>query len=124
MITFTAIIKQFKEKGEKTGWMYIEVPSDLALKLAPGNKKAFRIKGKLDAYEFSFVSLIPMGGGDFIMAINATMRKNIRKGKGAMIAVTMEADHQERKPPAELMECMADEPDALHFFLSLPKSHQ
>jgi hypothetical protein len=48
MIKFTATLLQFQEQGEKTGWTYIQVPLAMAQQLKPGNKKVFRVKGKLD----------------------------------------------------------------------------
>src|SRR5215212_12098671 len=111
MIQFTATIKRFKEQGEKTGWTYIDVPSELAIKLVPGNKKGFRVKGYLDDCHFESISLLPMGGGDFILTLNATIRKKIRKIKGDKLNVKMEVDTKPVKPPEELMECMTDEPE-------------
>lgn len=124
MIEFTATIKRFNKQGEKTGWTYIEIPAAIAQKLNPANKKGFRVKGQLDDYKFSMVALLPMGGGDFIMALNAAMRKGIKKQKGASLRVKMEPDKNEIKPPAELMECLEDEPEALAYFNSLNKGHQ
>ena len=74
MVQFTATIHKFEKQGEKSGWTYIEIPADIAQQLKPGNKKSFRVKGKLDQFKIAGVSLLPMGGGSFIMAINATMR--------------------------------------------------
>jgi uncharacterized protein YdeI (YjbR/CyaY-like superfamily) len=65
-----------------------------------------------------------MGEGDFIMPLKASVRKAIGKNKGATVDVRMEEDTREIKPPAELVECLADEPKALEKFRSLPKSHQ
>ena len=124
MVQFTATILKFASQGEKTGWSYIEIKDAVAQKLKPGNKKSFRVKGKLDEYTFKGAALIPMGGGDFIMAVNATMRKAIGKNKGAAIKVLLEVDNAVIKPPPELMECLNDEPVALEFFKSLPKGHQ
>jgi hypothetical protein len=124
MVQFTAIIKKFDRQGEKTGWTYIEIPAVVAEKLNPNNKKGFRVKGRLDDYEFSMVALLPMGAGDFIMALNAAMRKALKKEKGAMLQVKMEVDTNDIKPPVELMECLQDEPDALEYFKSLTKGHQ
>jgi len=39
VIEFKAIILQFDEQGEKTGWSYIAVPEDLAVQIKPGNRK-------------------------------------------------------------------------------------
>ena len=46
MIQFTVTIHRFEKQGEKTGWTYIEIPSDIAQKLKPGNKKSFQGKRK------------------------------------------------------------------------------
>jgi hypothetical protein len=124
MIEFTATLKQFAEQGEKTGWTYIEIPADMAERLKPGNKKSFRVKGKLDNYKITGVALLPMGGGAFIMAVNAGMRKGIGKRKGAMIKVKLEEDKKEFQFNNDFMECMADEPAAMAFFKTLPGSHQ
>lgn len=124
MVQFKAVIEQFAAQGEKTGWSYINVPAEIALQLKPDNKKSFRVKGKLDNYAIKGVALIPMGGGDFIMAVNATMRKGIGKRKGASVAVKLDVDHVEMVIPDDLMDCFNDEPDTLNFFQSLAKSHQ
>lgn len=124
MIQFTAIIKKFDSQGEKTGWTYIDIPAKIAQKLNPDNKKSFRVKGKLDNYEYSMIALLPMGGGDFIMPLNAAMRKGIKKQKDATVQVKIEVDTNEIKPPDELMECLQDEPEALEYFNSLNKGHQ
>lgn len=124
MIQFTATIKRFTNNAEKTGWTYIEVPASLATQLMPGNKKGFRVKGSLDDYSFEGASLLPMGGGNFILTLNATKRKKIKKAPGYKIQVKMEVDTKPILPPKELMECLADEPEALARFKKLTKSHQ
>ncbi len=124
MVQFTTVIKKFDTQGEKTGWTYIEIPKDIAEQLVPGNKKGFRVKGYLDKYQFEALSLLPMGGGNFILALNAAIRKAIHKKKGAMLEVKLQVDHKLILPPAELMECLADEPKALANFNKLSKSHQ
>lgn len=124
MLEFTATIQRFKEQGEKTGWTYIQVPAGLATQLVAGNKKGFRVKGFLDNYPFSGISLLPMGGGDFILTLNATVRKGIRKNIGARLNVRMEVDKKPIMPPKELLECLADEPQAMERFNKLTKSHQ
>ena len=124
MIEFTATILQFAEKGEKTGWTYINIPQAVAQQLSPGNKKAFRVKGWLDDYRFTGVSLTLMGSGYVIMALNAAIRKGIGKTKGAQVNVQIEVDENELKPPAELIACLEDEPEAFTLFKSFSKSHQ
>ena len=124
MIQFTTTILKFGEQGDKTGWRYILIPADLADKLLPNNKKAFRVKGSIDDYQFEKTSLLPMGGGSFMMALKATVRKKLGKNEGAMVKVKMQVDAAPILPPAELIECLSDEPKALAFFKSLAKSHQ
>lgn len=124
MVKFTALIKQFEQHGEKTCWTYIEIPHDIAEKIKPGNRKVFRVKGKLDDHLIKSVALMPMSGGGFIMPINAAMRKGIKKRKGATLKVQLEEDTDKLQPPAELLECLADEPKAMAFFESLTYGHK
>ena len=124
MITFETVIKKFGQQGEKTGWTYIEIPEALAIKLKSNNKKSFRVKGKLDNHLFEARSLVPMGGGDFILALNADMRKEIRKPVGAIVKVKMEVDNAPTQICAALLECLGDEPSALVYFNKIPLSHR
>lgn len=124
MIKFSTTILKFDRQGEKTGWTYINIPAKIAKQLKPNNKKSFRVKGLLDEFAIEKVALMPMGEGDFIMAINAAMRKGIRKQKGAAIKVQLELDDAPILPPSELLECMDDEPEALKYFNSLPQGHR
>ncbi|QEH39744.1 YdeI/OmpD-associated family protein [Chitinophaga sp. XS-30] len=124
MIKFTAILKKYADQGEKTGWTYIDIPADIAGKLKPGNKKSFRVKGRLDEYAIEQVALMPIGEGDFIMPVNATMRKGIGKRQGASLKVQLEVDDAGFKLNEEFMACMEDEPKALAFFKSLAPGHQ
>jgi hypothetical protein len=125
MIEFNTIILQFAEQGEKTGWSYIEIPADLAQQLKPGNNKSFRVRGMLDGFAVSGMALMPMGGGNFIMALKADVRKGIRKNSGAMLQVKIEEDTDYRlNIPADLQECFDFEPEAHDFFNALAKSHR
>jgi len=124
MVQFTTTILQFGAQGEKTGWTYIQVPADIAAKLKPGNKKSFRVKGKLDNYAIKAIALLPMGGGDFIMALNAAIRKGIGKRKGATVKVQLEEDKKPLVLSPELLECLDDEPRAKAFFNQLLPSHR
>lgn len=92
MVQFATTIQKFDQKGDKTGWTYIAVSAELAQRLLPGNKKAFRVQGFLDTHSFKGISLIPMGGGDFIMALNAPLRKRIKKRCGDQVKVKLEVD--------------------------------
>ncbi len=39
MVCFSTIIKKFEEKGEKTGWTYIDIHAGIAQQLISNNKK-------------------------------------------------------------------------------------
>ena len=124
MLEFTSPIKRFKAQAEKTGWTYIDVPANLASQLVNGNKKGFRVKGFLDNCKLEGLSLLPMGGGNFILTLNASIRKKIRKNIGADLNVKIEVDNKPITAPKELLECLADEPKAMKRYKELPKSHQ
>lgn len=124
MIQLKVTLQQFKEQGEKTGWTYIEIPSSIAQKLSPGNKKSFRVMGKMDGWEYAMVALIPMGDGDFILPFNAEMRKATGKKKNDSLLLELEPDHSEKKIDEDLLNCLSEEESALQHFLSLTKGHQ
>lgn len=124
MINFKAVIKKFDDQGEKTGWSYIEIPEEVAAKIKPGHKKSFRVKGRLDNYYIEKTSLLPMGGGNFIIPLNATIRKALGKRKGAIINASLEADERAIEINKTFLLCLADEPAALEFFNTLPGSHR
>lgn len=124
MIQFKTTIHKFKQQGEKTGWTYIEIPLVFAEKINPGIKKSYRVKGKLDDYPIKGVAILPMGNGGFIMALNASMRKAIKKQKGDTLEVQLEIDLTGYKQDEDFLECLSDEPSANTFFLSLTKGHQ
>lgn len=124
MVQYTTTILRFGEMGEKTRWMYIEIPVNVADKINPGCKKSYRVKGKLDNYTIEKVALMPMGEGIFIIPFNAKMRIGTGKREGAMLKVSLEVDERSLPINAELLECLADEPEALKYFNGLPKSMQ
>lgn len=128
-MTFTAPLLRFDEKGEKTGWTYLVVPQSVTDALKPGQKTSFRVKGLLDTHSISQAALIPMGQTDdwegaFILAVNADMRKALRKEAGATVTVTLEADDSPLVNSDDLMACLADDPAGLAFFQSLTPGHQ
>jgi len=124
MVSFTALIEKFDEKGEKTGWTYFTIPAKMAKQIKPGFKKSFRVKGKLDQHPIQGISLLPMGEGDFIMPLNQEMRKALKKRKGDQLKVRLEEDPEEKKISQELLSCLQDDPKAFKAFQSMPGSHQ
>lgn len=124
MVQFNAVIKKFAKQGEKTGWSYIEIPEEIARRIKPDYKKSYRVKGSLDNYKIERTSLIPMGGGSFIIPINATIRKALGKRQGATIKASLAEDARTVQINKSFLICLGDEPDALEFFNSLPGSHR
>jgi hypothetical protein len=124
MVSFKATLHKFDKKGEKTSWTYFEIPAHIAQVLNPGVKTSYRVKGKIDTFALKLVALIPMGDGDFIIPVNAEMRRGIQKKESDTIEVTLEIDNDPLPQSADLLACLEDEPRALAYFNKLPLSHQ
>lgn len=124
MFSFQTIIQKFANKGEKTGWTYVEIPNDILIQLKRKDKKAFRIKGLIDDVKFEKLSTYPMGDGEFIFAINAELRKKINKKAGAQVKIKFKLDEGAPMISKDLMTCLNEDKVALEQFLSQPKSHQ
>jgi uncharacterized protein YdeI (YjbR/CyaY-like superfamily) len=82
------------------------------------------VKGKLDDWAFKQLALIPMGEGDFILAINAEIRKKIKKQKGSKLSVQMQLDVSEIAISPDLLGCLEDDEAAKAYFNKIPGSHQ
>lgn len=123
-LVFNATIERFGSMGEKTGWSYIRIPASHAERLKPGTRKSFRVKGMLDGYAISAVALLPVGDGDFIMPLNAGMRRGIGKSKGASLTVRIVPDDTSYELNRDFMECLADDPGASEYFSTLARSMQ
>ncbi len=124
MVQFKTVIQKFDKQGEKTGWTYIPISAEQAGKINPGVKTSYRVKGRLDHYAIEKVAILPMGDGGFILPLNATIRKGIKKEKGAGLHVHLELDVKPLEIDLEFTECLQDEPKALQTFQSLTKGHQ
>lgn len=124
MITFTTTIHKFDKQGEKTGWTYIEISASQARKIKPDTKVSFRVKGSLDSFKIKQIALLPMGEGNFIMPLNADMRKATGKKLGDKLKVSLEADDSEFALSEDFIACLQDDPLAYDFFQTLSGSHQ
>ena len=124
MIRFTATILRFEAQGEKSGWSYLHLPAHLAEELKPGNRKSFRVRGTLDAFPIKGVSLLPMGGGDFILPFNGAMRRGTGKREGGSVVASLEADSAVLPMPADFAEWLEADEEAKAFFEALPQSHK
>lgn len=125
MIYHKAEIEKFDAMGEKTGWSYVFVPQTVAQQIKSGEKKSFRVKGKIDQVEVGGVALLPMGEGDFIIPLKAGLRKKLKKEEGATVELNLVFDADFKiEMPDDLEICLADEEHLMQQFLSMPKSHQ
>jgi len=125
MITFEAEIEHFSKMGEKTGWTYITIPMKIANQIKPNCRKSFRVQGFIDVLPVSGLSFLPMGEGDFILALNANLRKQLKKEEGARLHLQLEEDKKFKiEMPEDLELCLMEERHCLENFLNLPKSHQ
>ncbi len=124
MIHVEKTLERYKYKGEKSGWTFVKISADEAHSLKPNNKKSFRIKGSIDKLVIKQLALIPIGEGQFILPVNGSHRKVLKKEAGDNVLIAIEEDNSELENSADLLACLEDEPRAEAFFNTLSKSHQ
>jgi hypothetical protein len=124
MVEYAAEILKYAKNGEKTGWTFVEVPLDIAEQIKPKTKTSYRVKGKLDGLSIRQVALLPIGEGNFILPLNAEMRKVLKKQVGDKLKIALEEDTEELPISVDLLNSLELEPEALELFKSYPKGHQ
>lgn len=125
MVQFSAEIERFGRNGEKSGWFYLIVPGTVASQLKPGNKRFFRVRGTINGREYTGLGLLPAGDGDFILAVNASLRKALKAGLGDVLHLNVEEDTDfVITTPADLELCLSEEPHLLERFLKFNKSNR
>jgi hypothetical protein len=125
MVTLKAEIERYGEMGEKSGWSYVIIPNEIANQLKPGCKKSFRVKGKIDDISIAGMATVPIGEGDFILALKAALRKQLKKEQGATVNLQIEEDKDFKiEIPEDLQLCLSDEPEWLDRFMAMPMSHR
>jgi len=125
MIHFKAEIERFEQMGEKTGWSYVFIPATTANQIKPECKTSFRVKGKIDDVEIAGMATMPMGEGDFIIALRSELRKQLGKEAGAAVEIYLEeVKNFKIDMPEDLEMCLMDEEHLMSTFLSFAKSHQ
>src|SRR5687768_6826874 len=87
LVSFKVLIEKFKQKGEKTGWTYIHIPLDIANQLKADCRTSYRVKGFLDEVPVHGMAMVPMGEGDFILALKSDLRKKLGKKAGDLLSV-------------------------------------
>lgn len=124
MISFTTRIEKYGANGEKSGWTYIVVTADLACQLQSKHRKAFSVDATLDGHVFGGMNLVPVGSGNYILPLNAAIRKKTGKATGQLIEVILKLNMDVPQLSADLLCCLEDAPEARAYFFSLPPSHR
>jgi hypothetical protein len=124
MIKYSTKILRFSKNAEKTGWSYIVINSRRAEQLNPGCKKSFRVRGLLDSHKIQKTALLPVGKGEFILPINAAIRKGTGKTAGDTLSIQIELDERLVTLSADFITCLKDDARAYAFFKTLPRGHQ
>src|SRR5688572_10316119 len=119
MFSFKTIIQKFASKGAQSGWTYVDMPMDVILKLKLKNRREFRIKGTMDDVKFERLVCFPAKEGHFIIVLNADLRKKLGKKEGAMLSIKFDLDKREPLKSKELLDCLAEEPEAYKYFKTL-----
>lgn len=97
----------------KSGWTYAEIPEIPMPKTSFG---MFKVKGKIDDYEFSDYNLMPLGNGHLFLPIKAAVRKRIKKEATDTVHITLYEDRTPLIIPEDLLLCMKDEEGILEKF--------
>jgi Uncharacterized protein conserved in bacteria len=119
LINDVYLLEKFSGKG---GWTYARIPEVRAKKNTPFGWK--KVKGSIDGYEIRQFHLMPMGNGILMLPVKADIRKKIGKKAGDKVHVVLYADNDAIEVPAELQQCLDDEPAALRFFNKLSDSEK
>jgi hypothetical protein len=104
-------------------WTYVTVPFDV--EATYGTKSRIPVKGTIDGCAFRS-SLMPQGGGAFILVVNNEIREQIGKQAGDPVTVTVEPDSAARTVdiPADLADRLAAHPKAQESFAGYSYSYQ
>lgn len=122
-LRFHTVLERFGSMGEKTGWTYIPLPAEKARQLHPQDKKSFPVRANLDQLKNISLTALPMGEGDYIVAIQAELLRKLRKKAGDSIQVHLAPDTPYSLNPI-LIECLKEEPAAYAFFQTFAPGHQ
>ncbi|MDV6168584.1 DUF1905 domain-containing protein [Flavobacterium sp. DG1-102-2] len=97
-------LERFSSKG---GWTYVALPE-----IEKNKEAAFRlvkVKGVIDSYEISGVSLMPFGNGNLILAVKAEIRKTIGREEGDYVHIRLYKDDSVFQIPDDFKERLIDE---------------
>jgi len=119
LVNKKVILEKYPGKG---GWTYARVPE------IPPDKQAWfnwvRVKGSIDGHVIHAYHLMSMGNGELFLPVKAEIRKKIKKEAGDMVHVILYRDNEPVAIPAELLDCLRDEPKAHKLFIALPDNER
>jgi len=111
-------LERFPGKG---GWTYVALPE-----IAKDKEAAFgavKVKGTIDGYKISGVSLMPYSNGNLIMAVKAEIRKAIGKEESDYVHVTLYKDNSVFEIPDDFKHILEEE-NVLEIFKSYKQWEQ
>lgn len=117
MQEFTAVLIKDDAKG---GWTKFDLPLETGR--AFGDKGFIKVKGFIDGIAFDNIRLMPLGDGNFCMAVKESLRKALGKGHGDTVSVEMEHDNADLSIPGDLAGALQKNKKANTFFDSLTES--
>ena len=115
--TFKAVIE-----AASRGGAFVVVPYDVE---ATYGQKRVKVKATFDGVSYRG-SIVRMGGPDHILPVLKAIRKEIGKGPGDRVTVTVEADTDERvvEVPDDFRRALARNASANAFFRGLSYTHK
>lgn len=78
----------------------------------------------MDDVKLERQAVFPVGEGNYIITLNADLRKKLGKKAGAMVKLKIELDTRGAAKSAELMDCLKDDAVAKARFESMTMAHQ
>jgi hypothetical protein len=112
-------LEKFPGKG---GWTFARIPKEYT----PQGKYfgMTEIQGRIDSFTFEKKHLMPAGDGTVFFPVSKEIRKLIQKEAGDPVFVEIFGKELPEEIPAELMDCLRDDPGKLDSFLKLSESDQ
>ena len=112
-------MQRFQGKG---GWTYVAVPDIPAAGKKPFNWR--RVRGFIDDYEFKQYHLMSMKNGGLFLPVKSEIRKMIGKQEGDTVKIILYEDKSQLEIPADILQCLEDEPVAHKKFIALAEGYQ
>ena len=109
-------VQRFPGKG---GWTYVLLPPLALRQNLPFGWVV--VDGVIDEVPLRQVKLMGMGGGRHFLALNAALRKRLKKGDGDEVLLRLEESVTTAEVPDELLACFAEAPKKAYTnWLALP----